>query len=62
MRKLTGKSLEELLKKISEEDKCSVEEITYEILEEKSGFLGMGKEITISAYTKKILKILFMIT
>ena len=56
MRKFTGKSLDELLKKIAEEDKCPVEEISYEILEEKSGFLGMGKEITISAFTKKDIK------
>ena len=56
MRKFTGKLLDELLKKIAEEDKCPVEEISYEILEEKSGFLGMGKEISISAFTKKDIK------
>ena len=35
MRKFTGKSLDELLKKIAESDNCPIEEITYEILEEK---------------------------
>lgn len=56
MKKYTGKSLDEVLNKIASEKNCSVEEITYEILEEKSGFLGMGKEVTISAYTKSDIK------
>lgn len=53
MKKYTGKSLDDLLKQIANEKNTSVEDITYQILEEKSGFLGVGKEITISAYTKK---------
>lgn len=56
MKNYKGKSLEEILNKISEEQKIDVNEITYQILEEKSGFLGMGKEVTISAYTKKDIK------
>lgn len=56
MKKYTGKSLEELLEKITTEYNCNVDEITYQIEEEKSGFLGVGKEVTISAYTKKDIK------
>lgn len=56
MKKYTGKSLEEVLENIAKESNCSVEEITYQVEEEKSGFLGVGKEITISAYTKKDIK------
>lgn len=56
MKKYTGKSLEEVLQNIANEANCSIEEITYQIEEEKAGFLGVGKEVTISAYTKKDIK------
>lgn len=56
MKTYTGKSLDELLQQIAEEKNCSVEDITYQILEEKSGFLGVGKEVKISAYTKTDIK------
>lgn len=56
MKKYTGKSLDDLLKQIANEKETTVDEITYQILEEKSGFLGVGKEVTISAYTKKDIK------
>ncbi|NCC54187.1 MAG: KH domain-containing protein [Erysipelotrichia bacterium] len=56
MKKYTGKSLDELLKQIANEKNTTIEEITYQILEEKLGFLGVGKEVTISAYTKKDIK------
>lgn len=56
MKNYTGKSLDELLKSIAAEKNCEVEDITYQILEEKSGFLGMGKEVTISAYTVSDIK------
>ncbi len=52
----TGKTLEDVLKKVSEEKKVSIEDITYQIIEEKSGFLGLGKLITISAYCKNDIK------
>lgn len=56
MKKYTGKTLEELLQQIASEKNSKVEDITYEVIEEKSGFLGVGKEITISAYTKEDIK------
>ncbi len=56
MKKYTGKTLEELLQQIASEKKIAIEDITYEVIEEKSGFLGVGKEITISAYTKEDIK------
>ena len=56
MKKYTGKTLDELLQQIASEKNIAVEDITYEVIEEKSGFLGVGKEITISAYTKEDIK------
>lgn len=56
MKKYTGKNLNELLQSIATEKNCEVEEITYNILEEKSGFFGVGKEVTIEAYTKNDIK------
>ncbi len=56
MKSYTGKTLEEVLNKVAQEKNSSVEDITYTIVEEKAGFLGMGKEVTISAYTKADIK------
>lgn len=56
MKKYTGKSVEEILQNIAREKNVNTEDITYEILEEKSGFFGMGKEVTISAYCKEDIK------
>lgn len=56
MKKYTGKLLDELLEKIAAEYNCNIDEISYQIEEEKAGFLGVGKEVTISAYTKKDIK------
>ena len=56
MKIYTGKSLDDLLKSIATEKNCEVEDITYQVLEEKSGFLGMGKEVKISAYTASDIK------
>lgn len=53
MKQYTGKTLENVLDKISEEQGVSKSEIKYEIISEKNGFLGVGKEIVIEAYTKK---------
>lgn len=46
----TGKSLDELLNEAAKEKNCSVDSLTYEITEEKSGFLGIGKEISAIVY------------
>lgn len=47
----TGKSLDELLKAAADEKNCSVDALTYEVTEEKSGFLGLGKEISAIIYS-----------
>ncbi|MFV0381067.1 MAG: R3H domain-containing nucleic acid-binding protein [Breznakia sp.] len=52
MKQYTGKSIEEVLQAIADEKNVKTEDITYNVIEEKSGFLGVGKEITIEAYTK----------
>ena len=56
MRQYTGKNVEEILSKISNEKKVDIADITYNIIEEKSGFLGVGKEVTVEAYTKEDIK------
>ena len=41
----TGKNLEELLNSVAAEKGVSVEELTYTVNEEKSGFLGIGGRV-----------------
>lgn len=48
--KYVGKTLEEALEKASADKGVSVEELTYSIVQEKSGFLGIGKTVEISAW------------
>lgn len=50
MNKYTGKNLEELLKTVAKEKEVSVEDLTYEVIEEKKGILGIGASVTIEAY------------
>lgn len=52
MKTYTGKNLEETLKLASEDKGVSVEELTYTVIEETSGFLGIGSKVTISAYCR----------
>lgn len=56
MKQYTGKSVEEILNEIAAKDEVAVEEIRYNVIDEKSGFLGVGKEVTIEAFTKKDIK------
>lgn len=57
MKQYTGKSLDEVLDGIVAEQKCRKEDITYNVLEEeKGGIFGLGKSITIEAYTAKDVK------
>lgn len=51
MKKFNGKTLEEALEKASNELNVPVENLYYEILEEKSSFLGLKKSVEISAYS-----------
>lgn len=46
----TAKNLEETLKEAANDKGCNVDELTYKVLEEKSGFLGIGASVTIEAY------------
>ena len=57
MKQYTGRSLEEILNNIAEEQKCNVEDITYNIIEEeKGGLFGIHKSVTIEAFTSKDVK------
>jgi len=57
MKKYTGKSLDEILSNIASEQECKVEDITYNVLEEdKGGLFGLGKSVTIEAFTSKDVK------
>ena len=52
-KRYTEKTLEEALKSAAR-DKCvSVEDLHYNVLEEKSGFLGVGRSVEIEAYCEK---------
>ncbi|TGY65955.1 R3H domain-containing nucleic acid-binding protein [Dubosiella muris] len=51
--KFTGKTLEEALKKAAQAKEVTVEELTYTVLEEKAGFLGIGKTVEIEVYCDK---------
>lgn len=46
----TAKNLEEVLKVAAADKNCTVEELTYNVLEEKAGFLGLGASVKIEAY------------
>ena len=48
--KFIGKTLDEAKAKAAESKNCTVEELTFNVLEEKNGFLGIGKSVEIEAY------------
>ena len=50
MKKYTAKNLEELLEKVSKEKGVRVDELTYYVLEEKTGFLGFGAQVVAEVY------------
>lgn len=56
MTSYTGKSLEEALTSASEDKGCSVNDLSYTITEEKEGLLGIGKSVTIDAFTLEDVK------
>ena len=53
MKKYTAKTLDDVLSNIATQQNCSVEEITYEVIEEKKGIFGIGASVTVEAYTKQ---------
>ncbi|MBF0579087.1 Jag N-terminal domain-containing protein [Erysipelotrichaceae bacterium RD49] len=48
--RFTGKTLDEALASASKDKKVDVEQLTYTVVEEKSGFLGIGRTVTIEAW------------
>lgn len=52
-KRYTEKTLEETLKSAARDKGVSVEELHYNVLEEKSGFLGVGRSVEIEAYCEK---------
>lgn len=52
MKTYTGKNLDEVLNQAAEEKGVSVSELIYKVIEESSGFLGIGSKVTITAYCK----------
>lgn len=49
----TGKTVDELLATAASEKQCDISELTYEVKEEKAGFLGIGKEVIAEVYSEK---------
>ena len=57
MKQYTGKSVEEVLESIASEQGCSTSDITYNVIEEeKGGIFGLGKSVTIEAFTAQDVK------
>ena len=52
-KRYTEKTLEEALKSAARDKGVSVEDLHYNVLEEKSGFLGVGRSVEIEAYCEK---------
>lgn len=53
----TGKTLDEALEEAVTAKGVSKEELHYSVIEEKSGFLGIGKQIEIEAYAERDIEI-----
>lgn len=56
MKKFSAKTLNDCLVKAANELKCDQTEMTYEIIEEKKGILGIGSSVTITAYCNEDIK------
>jgi spoIIIJ-associated protein len=50
--KFTGKTLDEALNAAANSKGCKIEELHYDVTEEKSGFLGIGKTVEIEVYSQ----------
>lgn len=51
MKTYTGKNIDEVLKDAANDKNTTVENLTYHILEEVSGFLGLGSKVTAEVYS-----------
>ncbi len=49
----TGKTLDNVLAAIAKEKDVAVEEITYYVIEESTGFLGFGASVSVEAFAPK---------
>ena len=56
MTSYSAKTIEEILEQAAEEKGCSVEDLSYTILEEKDGVLGIGKSITANVFSMEDVK------
>ena len=57
MKQYSGRTLEEVLSAIAEEQGCRTSDITYNVLEEeKGGIFGIHKSVTVEAFTSKDVK------
>lgn len=57
MKQYTGRTLDEVLGSIAQEQGCSVNDITYNIIdEEKGGIFGIHKSVTVEAFTSQDVK------
>ncbi|MEA5026875.1 hypothetical protein SDC9_65488 [bioreactor metagenome] len=50
MEKYTAKTLEELLDTAAQAKRVNIEDLSYFVLEEKKGFLGIGNQVTAEVY------------
>ena len=53
MKQYTARTLESLLNDVAKEKETEVEDLTYHIVEEKSGFLGLGARVTAEVFSLK---------
>ena len=51
--KFTGKTLEDALSNAASAKGCEIADLTYNVIEEKAGFLGIGKTVEIEAFCEK---------
>ncbi|QIK69077.1 KH domain-containing protein [Erysipelothrix sp. HDW6C] len=50
MKQYTAKNLDDLLKQVANEKNVNPDELVYYVIEEKSGFLGIGASVTAEVY------------
>ena len=53
MKQYTARTLDSLLENVAKEKETTVEDLTYHIVEEKSGFLGLGARVTAEVFSLK---------
>ena len=56
MNQYSGKTLDDVLNNIASNKNCKIEEIVYNIIEEKRGLLGIGSTVTVEAYAPQDIK------